>query len=152
MKALELKVPPVVQALLVALLMWLASKLTPSLATSIPGHFLLGVGFVIAGAGCALSGVWAFRMAKTTVDPMQPESTVTIVSSGIYSVSRNPMYLGFLLALAGWALLLSHSLAFLLLPMFVAYMNRFQIAPEERALLLKFGNVYSDYLKSVRRW
>lgn len=152
MKILELKVPPVIQALLVALLMWLASTLTPSLAMSIAGHFLLGSGFLIAGAGCALSGVWAFRMARTTVDPTQPESTATIVSSGIYGVSRNPMYLGFLMALAGWAFLLSHSLAFLLLPVFVAYMNRFQIAPEERALLLKFGKAYSDYLTSVRRW
>jgi protein-S-isoprenylcysteine O-methyltransferase Ste14 len=67
-------------------------------------------------------------------------------------MSRNPMYVGLLLLLAGWALHLSHPLALLGLPAFVAYMNRFQIAPEERALRAKFGPAYEDYARAVRRW
>ena len=62
------------------------------------------------------------------------------------------MYLGFLLALTGWAVFLSHALAFALLPAFVLYMNRFQILPEERALASKFGHQFTDYSHSVRRW
>jgi protein-S-isoprenylcysteine O-methyltransferase Ste14 len=62
------------------------------------------------------------------------------------------MYLGFLLALVGWAIYLSNALAALLLPAFVAYMNRFQIKPEERVLLAKFGSQFSRYMASVRRW
>ena len=75
-----------------------------------------------------------------------------VVSSGVYRVSRNPMYLGFLLALAGWAVYLSNAGAALLLPAFVAYMTRFQIKPEERALLVKFGPEFAQYMSRVRRW
>ena len=62
------------------------------------------------------------------------------------------MYVGFLLALIGWAAYLSHALALVLLPVFVAYMNRFQISPEERALSAKFGPEFDTYKQSVRRW
>ena len=75
-----------------------------------------------------------------------------MVTSGIYRFSRNPMYLGFFLALAGWATYLSHLLAFALLPLFVLYINRFQILPEERALSDKFPQEYTAYKGSVRRW
>jgi protein-S-isoprenylcysteine O-methyltransferase Ste14 len=75
-----------------------------------------------------------------------------MVTSGVYGVSRNPMYVGFLLVLIGWAAFLSHALAFALLPLFVAYMNRFQIEPEERALSAKFGGQFQEYRRSVRRW
>lgn len=71
---------------------------------------------------------------------------------GVYCFSRNPMYLGFLLALAGWIVYLSNVLAALLLPAFVAYMNRFQIKPEERALLTKFGPSFAHYMAAVPRW
>jgi protein-S-isoprenylcysteine O-methyltransferase Ste14 len=62
------------------------------------------------------------------------------------------MYVGLLLALTGWAIFLSHTLPFLLLPVYVAYMNRFQISPEERALSAKFGDEYETYKQAARRW
>ena len=62
------------------------------------------------------------------------------------------MYLGFLFLLTGWAVFLSHPLPFLFLPVFVAYMNRFQISPEERALSAKFGEDYDEYKQRIRRW
>ena len=62
------------------------------------------------------------------------------------------MYLGFLLALGGWAIFLANAVSALLLPLFVLYMNRFQIAPEERALAARFGQQFEDYRRSVRRW
>jgi protein-S-isoprenylcysteine O-methyltransferase Ste14 len=62
------------------------------------------------------------------------------------------MYVGLLLVLTGWAIFLCHALTFLFLPTFVAYMNRFQIAPEERALSARFGSAYATYKRSVRRW
>ena len=61
------------------------------------------------------------------------------------------MYLGFLLVLTGWAVYLSNAFAVLLLPAFVAYMNRFQIKPEEPALLAKFGPRFAQYMAAVRR-
>lgn len=62
------------------------------------------------------------------------------------------MYFGLLLILSGWALFLAHGPAFVGLPIFVLYMNYFQIRPEERAMLSGFGDEYRDYLRSVRRW
>ena len=66
--------------------------------------------------------------------------------------SRNPMYLGFLLLLLALACYLMNVAAMALLPLFVLYMNRFQIAPEERFLLQKFGAEYQAYCERVRRW
>jgi protein-S-isoprenylcysteine O-methyltransferase Ste14 len=97
-------------------------------------------------------GVASFKRAKTTINPMKPESSSSLVISGIYKLSRNPMYLGFLLVLVGWAVLLSNALAFVFVPAFIFYMNRFQIDPEEKALAGKFGQEFLDYKSRVRRW
>jgi len=150
--ALELKLPPLALGFLVAVGMWLLARSTPALVLSLPGRgaiaaLLAGIGFAIAAAG-----IVEFGRARTTVNPMNPEAATAMVTSGIYRFSRNPMYLGFLFALAGWAAYLSHLLAVAVLPVFVAYMNRFQIIPEERALAAKFGRQFEDYRRSARRW
>jgi protein-S-isoprenylcysteine O-methyltransferase Ste14 len=62
------------------------------------------------------------------------------------------MYLGIAFVLLGWAIYLANLAALLLVPAFVAYMTRFQIKPEERALLEKFGSNFADYMAAVRRW
>jgi protein-S-isoprenylcysteine O-methyltransferase Ste14 len=150
--ALELKVPPLVLVLVLALSMWFTAMQLPSLAFTLPGRH--GLTAVISGVGILflLAGVYEFQKAKTTVNPTTPAAASAIVTSGVYRISRNPMYVGFLLALTGWAIFLSHPLSFLLLPVFVAYMNRFQISPEERALSAKFGDEYKTYKQAVRRW
>jgi protein-S-isoprenylcysteine O-methyltransferase Ste14 len=150
--ALELKVPPVALGLIIAAAMWLASTYSPSLALAIPWRAAIALAIVGVGLAMAVAGVLAFRKAKTTVNPTKPESTSTVVASGIYGLSRNPMYVGFLLVLAGWGVFLAHVLPFLFLPLFVLYMNRFQIGPEERALSARFGSEYATYMGSVRRW
>ena len=75
-----------------------------------------------------------------------------VVTWGVYSITRNPMYLGLLMILTGWAIFLSNALALLFLPLFVLYINRFQIKPEERALTAIFGQDYLAYQGRVRRW
>jgi protein-S-isoprenylcysteine O-methyltransferase Ste14 len=152
MNALELKLPPLALVLSVAIAMWLLSRSTAALEFTLPGRLAIAVMLVGIGFAISAAGVMQFRQAKTTVNPITPEATTTMVTSGVYRFSRNPMYLGFLFALAGWAAFLSHVLAFALLPLFVAYMNRFQIIPEERALAAKFGRQFEDYRNSVRRW
>ena len=82
-----------------------------------------------------------FRKAKTTVNPTKPYAS-SLVTWGVYAISRNPMYLGGLTMLLGWAIFLSNPLAFLFLPVYVLYLNRFQIAPEERVLTSLFGGTY----------
>lgn len=112
----------------------------------------VAVVLVLVGVIVALAGVVALRRHKTTVNPFTPDQSSSLVATGIYRFSRNPMYLGFLLALAGWAAYLANWGSALLLPAFVAYMNRFQIQPEERALTQRFGPQFLAYAKSVRRW
>lgn len=150
--ALELKVPPVPLAMIFGGAMWLASVRLPAFALALPEH--LAVACILGGLGviCALAGIVAFRHAMTTFNPMQPGAAAVLVTSGVYRLSRNPMYVGLLFALGGWAVFLSHALGFLFLPAFVAYMNRFQIAPEEKALSSKFGEDFVAYQRSVRRW
>ena len=147
MNALELKVPPLVLVLVLAVAMWFAAMQLPSLAFTLPWRH--GLAVTISGVGILflLAGGYAFQKAKTTFNPMKPDT-----ASSCRRVSRNPMYVGFLFALIGWATWLSHPLPFLLLPVFVAYMNRFQISPEERALSAKFGEEYDAYKQGVRRW
>jgi protein-S-isoprenylcysteine O-methyltransferase Ste14 len=149
---LELKVPPLVLVLVLAGAMWFAAMQLPSFAITLPWRHGLAVTISSVGILLILAGAYAFQKAKTTVNPTKPAAASSIVTSGVYRFSRNPMYIGFLLVLIGWATFLSHTLPFLLLPVYVAYMNRFQISPEERALSAKFGDEYKTYKQAVRRW
>ena len=152
MKSLELKVPPPAVALVIAVLMWLLSLLAPTLAFTIPARILIAILLALAGLATAIAGVTTFARAKTTVNPTTPQKSSSLVSWGIYSVTRNPMYLGLLLELTAWAIFLSNPLPFLLLPVYMLYINRFQIEPEERALTALFGPEFAAYQSRVRRW
>ena len=152
MSALELRIPPPVVMLLVGAVMWLLSICVPGLAVVIPIRGAIAGVLLAAGGATALAGVHAFRRFRTTVNPMRPESTISLVTSGIYRYTRNPMYLGLLLVVTAWACWLSNVLVFLLLPVFVAYITRFQILPEERALAARFGEEFAAYCRRVRRW
>lgn len=147
-----LRVPPVVVMVLTAGLMGLVATLLPTLAFSVPGQAVVTSLLVAAGVVIALAGMARFRRAATTVNPMRPDDASSLVVSGIYRVTRNPMYLGMLLILAGWAIWLAHPLSLLGLPLFVVYMNRFQIRSEEQALRARFPEAFDTYTRTVRRW
>lgn len=151
LNALELKVPPLALVVLFGALMWLVSA-SSGFAIPLPWRSTLAILCCSVGSAIVLAGVVAFHRAKTTVNPLTPEAASTMVIGGIYRFSRNPMYLGFLFILTGWAIYLSNVLAFTFLPLFVWYMNRFQILPEECALSEKFPQDFTAYTSSVRRW
>jgi protein-S-isoprenylcysteine O-methyltransferase Ste14 len=152
MSALELKVPPPVLALCLALLMWLASSLVSPVA--VPFGVRVGVALVllVIGQSISISGMVSFRRAKTTMNPIKPSAVSSLVTGGVYRFTRNPMYLGLSITLMGWAVFLSNPLAFLAVPLFVLYVERFQINPEERVLSSLFGADYATYKEKVRRW
>jgi protein-S-isoprenylcysteine O-methyltransferase Ste14 len=152
MQVLELKVPPVALSMVFAIVMWAASAVFSAASLPLPRASIVAFAFALIGGGTAVAGVSAFRRHHTTVNPMKPEETASIVTAGIYRFTRNPMYLGFAFVLVGWAMYLENLAALLLVPAFVAYMTRFQIKPEERALLAKFGPSFADYMAMVRRW
>jgi protein-S-isoprenylcysteine O-methyltransferase Ste14 len=112
----------------------------------------LALGLGAAGLVLDAAALAAFVRARTTVNPLRPEKSSALVRSGAYRLSRNPMYLGLALLLAGWAIWLANALALALLPAFVAWLDRFQIRPEERALAARFGAEYEAYRARVRRW
>jgi protein-S-isoprenylcysteine O-methyltransferase Ste14 len=152
MHVLELKVPPVAVVLAAAALMWFVAWAVPAFGFLLPARDWVAMSFALVGAVTSALGVVSFRRAGTTVNPMKPDSSSSLVASGIYRLTRNPMYLGFLLVLLGWAIFLSSVLAFLFLPAFILYMNRFQIEPEERALAALFGQAFAAYKARARRW
>lgn len=152
MRALENRIPPPIVTALFGLLMWLAARYTLGLDLANSVRLLLALLVLAIGVFCSVAGVLAFRQAQTTVNPLKPESASTLVHSGIYQYSRNPMYLGFALLLLAWACYLASPFALLGVLGFVLYMNRFQISPEERALATLFGSEYQAYQTQVRRW
>ena len=152
MRVLELKVPPPIVALVTAVLMWLISRSVPLFAFVFPARNAFAIGLVAAGFIIGILGVVTFRRAKTTVNPIKPRSASSLVNWGVYRLTRNPMYLGGLLILTGWAIFLSSPAAFLFLPAYILYINLFQILPEERALTSLFGSEFLAYKSRVRRW
>jgi protein-S-isoprenylcysteine O-methyltransferase Ste14 len=145
-------VPPPVVTATAALLMWLLALSFPALDLDLPARtavatILAAVALIIGSAA-----IYGFRRARTTIHPMKPQESSALVTGGIYRATRNPMYLAMLLILIGWAYIVANPAALAILPLFVAYLNRFQIAPEERALRARFGAGFEDYCRRVRRW
>lgn len=152
MKTLELKIPPPVVALLVAIAMWLAASASSSLAFTLPARLATALAVAALGVAISVAGTLSFWRAKTTVNPTRPDAASSLVVTGIYRLTRNPMYLGLLLVLAGWAIYLSNAVTFVGPLLFLLYINRFQIVPEERALAARFGLAFDDYRRRTRRW
>jgi protein-S-isoprenylcysteine O-methyltransferase Ste14 len=107
---------------------------------------------LLAAGAIGIAGVRAFGRARTTVDPLRPEKASSLVTAGIYRRTRNPMYVALAIALLAWAVWLAHPLTLLGVAAFVAWISRFQIAPEERALHALFGAEFDRYCSEVRRW
>jgi len=151
LKTLELKLPPAAVLLICIGMAWgIDSLLPPILDIRASGWVvktLLAIG-VLTGA----AGVIQFAVQSTSVNPHKPDHASSLVTSGIYRFSRNPMYLGMLIILLAAVLKLGHPLGLLVLPLYIIYMNRFQILPEERVMLEKFGEEFTSYCRKVRRW
>ena len=152
MNSLELKIPPPIVMLATALVMWLFSVFLPGLTLpalhSVTGAAIIG----LAGLSLSMAGIITFKRAQTTSDPRRPGSASTLVTSGIYRFTRNPMYLGILLVLIAWAIFLGNGLSLLFAFAFALYIHRYQVQPEERFLQEKFGADFARYKAKVRAW
>jgi protein-S-isoprenylcysteine O-methyltransferase Ste14 len=152
MASLELLIPPPAVALIVAAAMWGASGFVPSLEVPSAVRVVSASTIALIGLGIDLAGILSFWRAKTTLNPMNPAGASSLVTSGIYKATRNPMYVGLLFLLVAWAVYLSSAWLLLGPVAFILYLNRYQIEPEERILLATFGDRYSEYTARVRRW
>lgn len=150
---LELRIPPPLVMLLFMVTVFGFDKIMPFTLFYLPWlTYALVIGLITLGGVVALWGVKEFKDAKTTVNPLKPESSSSLVSSGIYQYTRNPMYLGLLMILLSAVIYSQHPLGLVSALGFVAYMNRFQIEPEEKMLIKLFGDEFVDYSNQVKRW
>lgn len=150
--ALETRVPPPLVAAIVALAMYGARARGLVLPLDRPARIAVAGGLAVVGLAVALSAVLAFRRARTTIDPHRIDRVSTLVTRGVFAVTRNPMYLGVALLLTGWAVYLGTLPMFLGPLLFVAWITRFQIVPEERLLSARFGNDFETWRRRTRRW
>ena len=149
---LQLKIPPPVYLLLAALCMWLLDRYFPIIELIHAPWNKVGFLFVILGMTSDGSSLVQFFRAHTTMNPLHPENTKKLVTTGMYSLTRNPMYLGLVSVLFGWGVILASLSTFIILPLFVWVMTVQQIIPEEQILEQKFGQDYLDYKIAVKRW
>lgn len=145
---MELRIPPPIVFLCCAALIYFAPNFTePTLIFRI-----LAVIIAISAIAVDLLALLTFRQHNTTVSPLSPSKTNQLVTHSIYRFTRNPMYLGMAALLVAWALWLGNLLALLLVWGFISYITRFQILPEEHALLAKFGEGFKAYQNRTPRW
>lgn len=151
MRWLEHKIPPPVVGLVLALAAWLLSPDWSWAQVGLERRALAGL-LALAGLALDLNGVHAFWRARTTVNPLRPARASSLVIAGAYRVTRNPMYLGMALLIGSLAVLFGTVPALAAPVLFVAFITRFQIIPEERAMAARFGDAYHAYCQRVRRW
>jgi len=152
MLPLDNKIPPPAIGILVAVAMWGMSMLGPQLAFAPGPRYVAAAILAAVGVAFDLLGIFAFRSARTTVNPLKPERASVLVTGSVYRVTRNPMYVGLGLLLLAWAVYLSALFPFAGPVVFVLYITRFQIQPEERVLKSMFGEAYATYSARARRW
>jgi len=149
---MKLLIPPPIQALLSAIMMCLISRYFTHANFSLNGINIFALIFLIIAAIIIILSMYKFKKIKTTISPLRPNKTSSLVKSGIYEYTRNPMYLGLLLMLFSIALFLKNFISFLIIPLFILFITKNQILPEEEALENIFGEEYKNYKKKVRRW
>ena len=150
---MHLRIPPPIVALIGVLLIFLSKDyililyLHPYLQNTLSILFLV-IGFVII-----LSATKEFKKSNKTVNPMKPETSTSLVTSGIFKYTRNPMYLGLSSILLASCFYFSSLLGIIVyVPFFILYITVFQIIPEEEVMKSLFNDEYLDYCSKVRRW
>ncbi len=129
-----------------------AALLLPMWNVSFIGQAHTSALLIIAGAAIPAIAIGSFWKADTTVLPHELDSMRSLVDSGIYSFTRNPMYLGMALVLTGIGVALGTPITLAITSLFVFVINRWQIRPEEQAMERIFGQQFADYKSRVRRW
>ena len=146
------KIPPPVLLLVTGAMMWFVAHSSFAVSFSVPYPLFVAIGVASIGVAIDIFAIREFRSVKTTVNPLRPENASTLVRGGIFNKSRNPMYLGMLFLLSGWAIWLGSASNIVVIVLFVPLITQLQIKPEEAALRTLFGQDYVDYCEQVGRW
>lgn len=146
------KIPPPVLLLLFGVAMWFVAKSEFAYPVSVPFALFIAIGIAAIGIACSVTALRQFSAAETTVNPLKPDTATSLVQSGIFSKTRNPMYVGLFFVLLAWATWLQSLGNIAVLLIFVVALTELQIKPEEAALRTLFGVEYDQYCKRVGRW
>lgn len=144
------RLPPLLLVLLLGLAILVLDRALPQFRIHSPVLVYPGAGLMALGVLLVLLSAGLFRLRQTTLNPFGEPATV--VQDGFYRFSRNPMYLGMLLVLAGEVVWLGNFLTCIFVPVFAVVMSRYHIRREEQNLDARFGEAYRAYRKRVRRW
>jgi|TARA_B000000532_G_scaffold188538_1_gene154552 protein-S-isoprenylcysteine O-methyltransferase Ste14 len=147
---IKTKFPPPLVALTFGFLIKYTKNIFP--AIEIKNEIVFGSFMIISGLIIILSAIILFKKYKTTITPLKPSKATQLIVNGVYKFSRNPMYLGLLLVLFGVSTMLNPIGGLFFIPLFILYLNYFQIIPEENAMVDLFKNEFLEYKKNVRRW
>jgi protein-S-isoprenylcysteine O-methyltransferase Ste14 len=145
-------IPPPILALIAAVVMWALNRWLPLVLLFEAPWYRLAVVPVVLGVVIASVAFETFRRVRTTVDPRDPAKATYLVRQGVFSFTRNPMYVGLLLVLIGWGVWLQSASVWIVPPLFWMIITYGQIAAEERALHRLFGDSYTEYCREVPRW
>jgi protein-S-isoprenylcysteine O-methyltransferase Ste14 len=132
--------------------MWAIHQFIPNQGVLFEAGKFIGIGLMILGGSIGVLAIIEFARRSTTVNPHKPENSKELVTTGVYQYSRNPMYLGLLIALLSPVFYWGNAVTLLVLPLFAWYINKFQIKPEEDIMQQKFGDEFLKYKKEIRRW
>ena len=147
---METKIPPPIVTLIFGLSIYFSRGIFQ--VVEIKYSFYFGILLLVLGFVILISAVRLFRKDKTTVNPLSPEQATKLVTDGIFKYSRNPMYLGMALVLGSIAIFFNLIGGIILVALFCAYITKFQILPEERAMRDLFSDDFDKYTKVTRRW
>ena len=111
---------------------------------------ILGIVPLACGIALNLVADRAFHQAQTTVKPF--EESAALITSGVFRITRNPMYLGYVLILVGVALIVRSLTPYAVIPVFAILMDTVFIRVEEQMLEKGFGQAWLEYANRVRRW
>lgn len=146
------RIPPPIILLLSGIAMWFIANSAYALPIANPLALPLAILLAATGIAISFSAVRQFKVAETTINPLEPDAATSLVHHGVFSKSRNPMYLGLFLILLAWAAWLQSLGNVIVLIAFFLWLTELQIKPEEAALRKVFGQGYVDYCQRVRRW
>jgi protein-S-isoprenylcysteine O-methyltransferase Ste14 len=147
---LNTKIPPPIVTATFGLIIYFSKSFSP--VYSFENSNMISVIFLLFGLGIFSAAVQSFKKHKTTINPLSPDKASSLVNSGIFSYSRNPMYLGMLLILLAVSFKFNISGGLFISFLFKIYITRFQIIPEEKAMAKLFGEEFITYKNQTRRW
>ena len=144
------KIPPTILTLLFLIFNYILSF--NFLKIDIPYKYFFTTLLLVLGFYIIIRSSRLFAQAKTSIDPLRPFKSTSLITNDIYKYSRNPMYFGYLLIILGSSVYLGNVISIIIIPLFIFTINFLQIIPEEEALKDLFGPRYDEYLSKVRRW